>query len=57
MRLIYTIRCLLIETIRSDGFLPNQLKWTSENKKSDLINILNHLSKFEKREHVQLKTY
>ena len=53
--LIYTSLCLLIEIMRSDKDLANQLK-NKTDKKSDLINILNKLSKENKdNDKIQLK--
>src|SRR6185369_465848 len=52
--LIYTSLCLLIEIIRSDKDLANELK-NKNDRKSDLITKLNQLSKDESNSDIQLK--
>jgi hypothetical protein len=52
--LIYTSLSLLIEIIRSDKDLSNQLK-NKTDEKSDLIKVLNDLSKNEANNTIQLK--
>ena len=52
--LIYTSISLLIELIRSDKDLSNQLK-NKTDEKSDLIKVLNDLSKNEEHNTIQLK--
>ncbi|CAM4762278.1 unnamed protein product [Rotaria magnacalcarata] len=54
VKLIYVSLCLLIEIVRSDGVLSNQLKNETE-EKSDLIKILSSLSKNGSNEQIQLK--
>ncbi|CAF1468349.1 unnamed protein product [Rotaria sordida] len=53
-KVIYTSLCLLIEMIRCDRILLNDLKNKSD-AKTDLIKILNDLSKNESNEQIQLK--
>ena len=51
---IHTSLCLLIEIIRSDKDLANELK-NKTDKKSDLIGVLKNLSKKENDDKIQLK--
>ncbi|CAF1549758.1 unnamed protein product, partial [Rotaria sp. Silwood1] len=53
-KLIYTSLCLLTEIVRCDRVLSNELKNKSD-AKSDLIKVLNDLSKYESNEQIQLK--
>ncbi|CAF5017567.1 unnamed protein product [Rotaria sp. Silwood1] len=53
-KLIYTSLCLLTEIVRRDEILSNELK-NKRYEKSDLIKILNDLSKNSSNEQIQLK--
>ncbi|CAF4810803.1 unnamed protein product [Rotaria sp. Silwood2] len=53
-KVIYTSLCLLIEMVRCDRILLSELKYKSD-VKSDLLKILNDLSKYENNEQIQLK--
>ncbi|CAF3341477.1 unnamed protein product [Rotaria sp. Silwood1] len=53
-KMIYTSLCLLVEMVRCDVILLNELKNKSD-AKSDLIKVLNDLSKYESDEQIQLK--
>ncbi|CAF4376890.1 unnamed protein product, partial [Rotaria sp. Silwood2] len=53
-KIIHTSLCLLIEIVRCDSILSNELKNKSD-KKSDLLKILNDLSNNGSNEQIQLK--